>query len=126
MRLIIGGAYQGKLSYVKKQYQVKETDICFCEGKKGEIEEGKKVIYGLEHFILWQVENGIDSLQYVKNHRELFSHKTIICEDNACGIVPMDQTMRAYREASGRTLSYLAGEADEVVRVFCGIGSKLK
>ena len=46
--------------------------------------------------------------------------------DTSQGVVPMDKDVRAAREASGRLLTYLAGEADEVHRVFCGIGKRIK
>ena len=47
-------------------------------------------------------------------------------QDMSQGIVPMDKEERAAREMNGRLMIYLAGEADEVVRVFCGIGERIK
>ncbi|MFA9462888.1 MAG: bifunctional adenosylcobinamide kinase/adenosylcobinamide-phosphate guanylyltransferase [Velocimicrobium sp.] len=126
MIVVIGGAYQGKLAYVKKQYCVTDADILICEQGQCEIVTSQPVIYGWEHMILAQVKCGIDSMSYVKGQIDYLQDKIIICEDSSCGIVPTDKDMRLYREASGRTLSYLASRADEVVRVFCGIGSKIK
>ena len=42
------------------------------------------------------------------------------------GIVPIDFLEREYRERTGRILVKLANQADEVVRVICGIGQKIK
>ena len=42
------------------------------------------------------------------------------------GIVPMDREERAWREACGRALCVLATHADQVTRVVCGIGVRLK
>jgi adenosylcobinamide kinase/adenosylcobinamide-phosphate guanylyltransferase len=50
----------------------------------------------------------------------------MIVNDISCGIVPMDKNERIFREAVGRTTMYLAQEALAVVRVFAGIGKRLK
>ena len=42
------------------------------------------------------------------------------------GIVPLDAFEREYREQTGRAEILLAKKADEVVRVICGIGQKIK
>jgi adenosyl cobinamide kinase/adenosyl cobinamide phosphate guanylyltransferase len=38
----------------------------------------------------------------------------------------MEAEERIYRERTGRILEQLAAQADEVVRVVCGIGQKIK
>jgi adenosyl cobinamide kinase/adenosyl cobinamide phosphate guanylyltransferase len=38
----------------------------------------------------------------------------------------MDPLDRAWREMNGRTLLYLAGIAESVERLFCGIPQKIK
>lgn len=126
MILVIGGAYQGKLSYVKETYRIEDKDIFICKEGQSELPTDQKVIYGLEHILLSKVKDGIDTTSYLKEIIESLQDKIIVCEDASCGIVPMDKDMRAYREASGRALSYLAGKAEEVIRIFCGIGSKIK
>ncbi len=50
----------------------------------------------------------------------------IIAEENSSGIVPSDIKELRYREEYNRTLTGLASRADEVYRVFCGIGMKIK
>ena len=50
----------------------------------------------------------------------------IISEQIGCGIVPADAQERAIREKIGRMQIRLAETADEVVRVICGIGQKIK
>jgi adenosyl cobinamide kinase/adenosyl cobinamide phosphate guanylyltransferase len=52
--------------------------------------------------------------------------KIFIACDVSQGLVPMDATDRAFREMMGRTLLHLSKAADEVHRVFCGIGQRLK
>ena len=42
------------------------------------------------------------------------------------GVVPMDKGDREWRETVGRTCCYIAKKADEVVRVVCGVGNRIK
>ena len=42
------------------------------------------------------------------------------------GVVPIDKAQRAQREAAGRLAILLAQQAQEVVRVFCGIPTRIK
>ena len=48
----------------------------------------------------------------------------IIFDDIFCGVVPMDELLRKYREIAGRFVQQIAKNAD-VYRVFCGRGIKL-
>lgn len=50
----------------------------------------------------------------------------IICDEVGNGIVPASPAEREYRERVGRILITLAQKAEEVERVICGIGQKLK
>ena len=50
----------------------------------------------------------------------------LISDEIGNGIVPMDAFEREYREQTGRILIELAKEAEEVIRVICGIGQKIK
>ena len=50
----------------------------------------------------------------------------VICNDISCGVVPYDAIQRKCREAVGRSLAELSRRSDEVIRLFCGIPSKIK
>ena len=51
----------------------------------------------------------------------------VIADEIGNGIVPLDAFEREYREQTGRAEILLAKKkADEVVRVICGIGQKIK
>ena len=50
----------------------------------------------------------------------------IICDEVGNGIVPAGSAEREYRERVGRILILLAQRAEEVERVICGIGQKIK
>jgi adenosylcobinamide kinase/adenosylcobinamide-phosphate guanylyltransferase len=50
----------------------------------------------------------------------------IVTDEIGYGIVPVDKAEREYREVAGRICTRLAAEADEVYRVICGIGTRIK
>ena len=47
-------------------------------------------------------------------------------DDVSQGLVPVDAEQRAFREMNGRLMLYLAAEAGQVHRVFCGLGKRVK
>ena len=50
----------------------------------------------------------------------------IVCDEIGCGLVPVDAFEREYRESVGRICTELAKNADEVYRVTCGIGNRIR
>ena len=126
MILIYAGAYQGKLDFARKNFEIKDEDICYCNSDMESIDFGKKVIYGLEKFIYGYEKRGQSADEYIRAQLPLMSDKIIICEDISRGLVPMDKLERAWRETNGRVVNAVAAEADEVYTVFCGIESRIK
>lgn len=43
MVLIYAGAYQGKLDFARKNFGIKEEDICYCNSDMESIDFGKKL-----------------------------------------------------------------------------------
>ena len=72
------------------------------------------------------VKDGIEPRDILCENINMLQDKIVIARDISQGIVPIDSVQRAWREASGRAMMYLAGEAEEVYRVFCGLSEKLK
>lgn len=124
MKLIIGGAYQGKLSYALGHLGVTPEDVFDCQGP--EIDFSKPCIYHLERYVLACVREGIDPKARFLDHRTLWRDSVLIIEDIFCGVVPLEPENRAWREATGRLAGFLSGEAASVTRMFCGIPSTLK
>lgn len=125
MILIFGGSYQGKLDFARKTFNINDQDIFICS-EEGMIDYNKKVIHGMEKLFLGMIKNDVSVTDVLMAHRADLKDKIIIINDISQGIVPVDKTLRAWREATGRAMMYLAEEADEVYRVFCGIGQKIK
>lgn len=124
MKLIIGGAYQGKLDYAKEMFQIKA--VFTCREDLAELDFTADAIDGLQQFVLACVHQGIEAKEYLTAHRAQLEDKVIICTDISQGIVPIDAHQRAMREMTGRAMVYLAKEADQVIRVFCGLGQTIK
>ena len=151
MILIFGGAYQGKLDYAKKTFDI-ET-VCDCSNGAAP-DFAADAICGIDGFVKRCACNTCEALvekQQVKEpgkqseqqspgsdqlpleaadwfdeRREAWQDKILIMTDVSQGIVPMEPELRAFREMNGRLMLRLAAEADEVHRVFCGIGKRVK
>lgn len=151
MILIFGGAYQGKLDYAKKNFDI-ET-VCDCSDG-AEPDFAADAIYGIEGFVkrcavrrcevpTEKQQEGkqekqtqkqspestkppLEAADWFADRREAWQDKILIMTDVSQGIVPMEPELRAFREMNGRLMLRLAAEAGEVHRVFCGIGKQVK
>lgn len=124
MVLIIGGAYQGKLDYALANYG--NSSIYQCSDSSLNFDFSKDIIYSFHLLILAQIRAGVDTIPYIESHFDALKSKIIISDDISCGIVPLGLENRRWREITGRSLALIARHADEVVRVFCGIGTRIK
>lgn len=110
MILIVGGAYQGKEAWAKAQFG---TDY--------------KRINAYHQLVKEQLQAGKDPMEEAKRLLEEETQQLVIISDETgCGLVPMDAFERAWREASGRVNCYFAQQAQQVYRVICGIGERIK
>lgn len=116
MILVVGGAYQGKMDYVKTHYPEDYLLVpnYHLEIKK-QLEQGKDPMEEAKRFVL-------DSSRLNSDKRDMI----IVCDEVGSGVVPMEAFDRQYREMTGRVCCYFAREATEVVRVIAGIGTKIK
>lgn len=124
MILIIGGAYQGKLDYAKSALGVTPEQVFACTGR--EIDFSKRCIYRLEEYSLACVRAGVEPAEEMKTFREQWKDSILICQDISSGVVPMEAELRQWRNANGRLCQYLAAQADQVIRIFCGLEQRLK
>ncbi|MFR8266103.1 MAG: bifunctional adenosylcobinamide kinase/adenosylcobinamide-phosphate guanylyltransferase [Clostridia bacterium] len=127
MILIFGGAYQGKLDYAKKNFDIKTV----CDCSDGAVPDfAADAIYGIDGFVKRQSPGSdqppLEAADWFSGRREAWQDKVLIMTDVSQGIVPTDPALRAFREMNGRLMLRLAAEASEVHRVFCGIGKRVK
>ena len=124
MVLIIGGAWQGKLAWAKKEYGVSDGAVFSCTGT--EIDFSRRCIHHLEEFTLSCVREGIDPVAFFEAKSGEWADSIFICQDISCGVVPMSAEMRLWRNETGRLCQYLAHRAQRVSRIFCGLEQRLK
>lgn len=129
MRLITGGAYQGKLEYALTISGVQKTEIvdgAVCS------EEEMWIKPLINHFHLWikrmllEGKNAEEMDQILQQIWTKNPDVIILVDELGCGIVPMEAFDRNYRETTGRLCTRIAKEAEEVHRVICGIGMVIK
>lgn len=132
MKLVIGGYSQGKLNYIlQKDYNNGCIVLDAVLPEEKQIQEmhlqGKTII--INHFHQWVREQLLQENSPEENIEVFLKQDSdciIISDEIGNGIVPIDSFEREYRERTGRILVSLASRADEVVRVICGIGQKIK
>ena len=127
MKLIIGGYSQGKLNYV---LQKQSSDDCVVwDGIPPCDKEGQDKTVIINHFHNWVKErmmHGGYPEKEIIAFLQKYPESIIISDEIGNGIVPINGFEREYRERTGRILVGLANQAEEVVRVLCGIGQKIK
>ena len=124
MRIITGGAFQGKRAFAEKLY----PGVEWTDGGRCALDEIRtcRAVYGFHEFVKRWLKQGknweeLASLMLEEN-RDLI----LICDEIGCGLVPVDAFEREYRESTGRVMNALAVQAERVDRVVCGIGRRIK
>jgi len=88
------------------------------------------IIFSKFHYFIRAVlEKNLPLQEYILKFMQFAEENKdtiVIADEIGNGIVPIDAFERAYREQTGRAEILLAKKADEVVRVICGIGQKIK
>jgi adenosyl cobinamide kinase/adenosyl cobinamide phosphate guanylyltransferase len=110
MTLIIGGAGQGKLSYVLSRTGLSPEDVSQT------LPTHKPILYGLQNLTR---SNPNLTVQDIPDC-------IVICDEIGCGVVPISPEERAWREHTGRLCCELAQRAQRVERIFCGLPMVLK
>lgn len=127
MKMVIGGACQGKTEYAENLYGKTE----WCDGNDCDLEA---IFFcdGILHFHAyvkrWMKENenrdAITDLaeKLIRENPEII----IVTDEIGYGLVPIDAFDRVYRENVGRICTKLAAVSERVDRVVCGIGVRIK
>ena len=126
MELIIGGAYNSKLNFVLKYYNLKQKD--FQNGAECSLDEAfdKKGIYNLHLLIKRFILSGIDDYNNIIEKILSSNIEIIICSVVGNGVVPVDKIDNKMREYVGRILSILSEKSVRVIRIYYGIPSVIK
>lgn len=124
MELILGGAYQGKLTWAVSHYQLAQNEL--ADLAQGIPADPARCCYHLEALTWETAKAGGSAEDLYAQLRPLFSNAVVISREIGAGVVPMDATQRLWRELHGAVLQQLAKQAGHVVRIFCGLPEVLK
>jgi len=124
--LVFGGVYQGKLDYALKHFELSLDQVYFCTERDSTLPTGKKIVYEVDKWLMALIMNGLDVSDAGKKLIEANPEAVIICNDVSCGIVPVQENERKWRELVGRVMSELAKASSQAVRLFCGLPMRLK
>ena len=108
MKLYIGGTGQGQLEMARSE------------------NPGAELIPDFHLRIRRLVENRQDLSAFLEDFCRQHPDSVVISDEIGCGIVPMDPLEREWRQMTGRALCRIAGQSDQVTRVICGIGQRIK
>ena len=106
MRLVVGGVRQGKTAFARTLSE----DVCD----------------DLHLMIREWMQSGEDLHEQVSRIIKTYADGVITVAEVGCGLVPIDDFEREYRETVGRISCELAAQAAEVYRITCGIAVRIK
>lgn len=116
--LIFGGAFQGKRTFAKSEFNIEDKEIYSFTADDTEVPAGYRAYEHAERLVR-NILSAEESFNLLKEA------EIVIVDDITCGIVPMDATDRKSREETGRLMQML-GKDRSIYRVFCGEGVKIK
>lgn len=120
IRLYIGGAGHGQAELAEKETGKKPVQCTPDEALKCPAIDNF-------HLITKQIlaQGGLPQ-EYARKLLKSNPDAVICSDEIGCGIHPLAQEERIWREETGRALCILAEGAGTVTRVICGIGQRLK
>lgn len=124
MKMIIGGAFQGKATFAEKTY----PGIDWKKGSglsKEELFEAQGIL-GFHEFIRKEMKENREVAGLAQELIRKNPDVILVSDEVGYGVVPIDAFDRAYREAVGRICTELASYSTRVIRVVCGIGTVIK
>ena len=125
MIFIIGGREQGKTAYAMKLWEKRtlerrKTKDLSTVLNRSKNPEACRVTARIADGRLETDEQTI--LQAMQENPDAF----VTADEIGCGIVPMEAFERDYRETDGRICQRIAAYSEEVHRVICGLGMRIK
>lgn len=126
MRLIIGGANQGKADFAVKKYGLSPPEI--ADGETVGIRENLKFkcVKNYHFFIKKLLENGENPIEFTAKIIAENPDIIVIMNEIGGGIIPIEKAERIWREQVGIVGCMLAENAESVERIVCGICTKIK
>lgn len=129
MKLIIGGAWQGKRSYALQLANIEmDEKKQVAEGASDPYEAALeyRIIHDFHEYVKRLLREEKDPDQFILSIQQNNPEVIITINELGCGIVPEDPFDRRWRECAGRSAVKLAKHSDEVYRMVCGIPARIK
>lgn len=125
MIFIFGGRSQGKLQYARQTFgeHLSVCDLLNCDIKDA---FSADIIINIQEAVKSQLLSKQSPSAYFKENLERFEDKILIGNEIGCGIVPIDEFEREWRDETGWIYQFLSAKAKRVDRVWAGIGQSLK
>lgn len=120
MKLIMGGAYQGKTDFVREHFGIEAKP---CAWAKALTAPAINCFHLLVRDLLTAGKN---PQQFTEDLIRQNPDTIIICDEVGLGIIPLDENDRKWREEVGRCLCLIAREADYASRILAGVEMRLK
>ena len=120
MKLVIGGAYQGKSEFVRRKFNIEPQK---CDEKTALTAECINGYHNLVADLLLANQN---PQEFTEKLIAANPDVIIICDEVGLGIVPLEAFQRRWREEVGRCLCLIAAKADYVCRILAGLESQIK
>lgn len=108
MKLYIGGAHQGQEALARQENPQAEIIADFHELVRAWLAEG--------------LDAQAKAAELCREHPQA----VIVSDEVGCGVVPMGRENRFWREQVGRAQCLIAAQSEQVTRVICGIGVRIK
>lgn len=136
MILVTGGSAQGKRDFAARLFggTDEETPVCWTDGGMAaweEFMESRRCFHF--HLFVRRILKGsvgpgdpLGRETLIKNLMAGPRDRILVTDEIGCGIVPADAFERMYREETGRLCCLAAKEAQQVWRVCCGMGMRIK
>ncbi len=134
MRVVIGGAFNGKRAFVKNYLENQSTgriDLFEGELPKGQFVGNSHVVIGnfekiIEQNLTLEEDEIVEKIVSRLNEIDAQAELICICTDIGRGIVPLDPTERKVRDTCGRLYQKLLAGSNSVCRIWYGIPQILK
>lgn len=125
MKLILSGKYQFGEAFAYKQYGVGKI-LDLSNSSFEDITDDYKFVINTEEYLKKCFEERVDYKPVIEKVVSSISDLVIVATDIGNGLIPLEKKDRDFREYIGHFNCFLAERSEEVYRVFCGIGEKLK
>ena len=126
MKMIIGGAFQGKTAFATSRFGISEEEILNGENCDSNAVFSAKCVNNFHVIIRRLLEKNIDPIDFTECLCKENPGAVIITNEIGSGIIPIEKSDRIWREQAGRAGCIIAKNSEIIVRVFCGIPEIIK